>query len=113
MGRSSRPKLVVAFLYETFLSECWDYRERIIPVRRKSIEGLKLVAEAGLTPDVIYIDGDHSYAAVHDDLVTALSLFPRSAILGDDWDWPGVKQAVEEIVQEKRSGTRPSRATSL
>lgn len=88
-------------LYETFLSECWDYRERIVPVRKKSIEGLRLVAEAGLNPDVIYIDGDHSYAAVHDDLVTALGLFPRSAILGDDWDWPGVKQAVEEIVQEK------------
>src|SRR5262249_36868471 len=32
------PKLAAFLprLYETFLSECWDYRERIIPVRAKS-----------------------------------------------------------------------------
>jgi hypothetical protein len=88
-------------LYETFLSESWDYRDRVIPVKAKSVEGLKKVADAGLTPDLIFIDADHSYEAVRADVTMALQLFPKTPLVGDDWDWPGVRQAVEELARER------------
>lgn len=88
-------------LYETFLAECWLYRDRVVPVRRPSIEGLREIAEAGLRPDVIFIDADHTYDAVRADLSCALDLFPQARIVGDDWNWDGVCQAVQEVCRER------------
>lgn len=89
-------------LYETFLTQSWEYRERIIPVRATSVEGLQQVAGAGLVPDVIYIDSDHSYESVVADLSVALDLFPTSRIVGDDWDWDGVRRAVQTIADQRK-----------
>jgi hypothetical protein len=88
-------------LYETFLSECWDYRDQIVPVRVPSVEGLHRVAQAGIEPEVIYIDSDHSFDAVREDLTAALDLFPRATIVGDDWDWEGVRTAVETVAKDR------------
>ena len=89
-------------LYDTFLAENWDYRERIIPLRMPSVDGLRTVAQSGLVPDLVYIDGDHSAEAVRADLMTTLDLFPTARIVGDDWDWPGVQQAVEQLARERQ-----------
>lgn len=89
-------------LYDAFLRECWEYRGQIVPVRNSSVEGLKEVAEAGLQPDLIYIDADHSYEGVLADVSTALDRFPGVRIVGDDWNWPGVKRAVEQLVALRR-----------
>ena len=88
-------------LYETFLSECWEYRRQIIPLKADSAEGLRAVAEAGLQPDLVYIDGDHSFESVVGDVQTALDLFPSATIVGDDWDWDGVRTAVQSVVKER------------
>lgn len=96
---------VAAFLprlYETFLAECWLFRDRVVPVRRSSLEGLREVADAGLRPDVIFIDADHSYEAVCADLSCALDLFPQARIIGDDWNWGGVRQAIQEVCRQRR-----------
>jgi hypothetical protein len=97
------PELAKALphLYEAFLAESWDYRARIIPVKMTSIEGLKRVAEAGLQPQLGYIDADHSYESVLNDILTALDRFPESKIAGDDYDWPGVKQALDQLTKER------------
>ena len=89
-------------LYETFLAECWDYRHQIIPVRANSLEGMRRVAEAGLEPDLVYIDADHSFHAVYADVTAALDLFPQATIVGDDWDWESVRSAVLRILAERR-----------
>ena len=78
-------------LYETFLSESWKYRSRIIPVRASSVDGLRTVAAAGLSPDLVYLDADHSCDSVTADLVATLDLFPHTRIVGDDWNWDGVR----------------------
>ena len=67
------PELVALMprLHETFLAECWLYRDRVVPVRRSSVEGMREVAEAGLRPDVVFIDADHGYDAVRADLSCA------------------------------------------
>lgn len=50
--------------------------------------------------DFIFIDGDHRYEAVKNDIENALNILKSGGILsGHDYthpDWPGVKQAVDE-----------------
>lgn len=91
----ARSKLteLLPVLYETFLVNCWNERSRITPVRFGTLEGLERVARAGLQPDVIYVDADHSFEGVIADLQAIDRLFPRVTIVGDDWNWEGVRRA--------------------
>lgn len=89
-------------LYESFLAESWDYRDRIIPVRSKSVEGMQKAADAGLQPDVVYLDADHSTESVRMDLTAALDLFPHANIVGDDWNWESVREGVESIAKPRK-----------
>jgi hypothetical protein len=88
-------------LYEAFLSACWDYRNQIIPVKADSLQGFRCIAEAGLQPDLVYIDADHGFEAVLGDIRLALDLFPKAIIVGDDWNWDSVRAAVQTIVSER------------
>jgi hypothetical protein len=92
----SRPEYqaMLPKLYDTFLSLCWDDRERIVPLRMSTLDGLRKVAECGIEPDIIYLDAEHSYAAVTAELELARELFPHAKLLGDDYDWQGVREAV-------------------
>jgi len=94
-----KTKRLIPRLFETFQVNCWESRQRLLPLRMPSVDGLRLLASRGLEPDVIYLDADHTYAAVKADLETCITLFPRTTIVGDDWDWKGVRLAVEEFVK--------------
>lgn len=87
-------------LYETFQSRCWKYRDRIVPLRMNSLDGLRRVSEAGLEPDFIYVDAEHTYEAVSAELKLARELFPHTLLGGDDYDWLGVRQAVDEFARQ-------------
>ena len=86
-------------LYETFLANCWDHREQILPLRMSTLDGLDLVSRHGLAPDVCYIDADHSYPAVRADFEKVLDLFPGAVVLGDDFDWESVRLAVTDVAR--------------
>lgn len=86
-------------LYETFQARCWRHRERIVPLRMSTLEGLRTVAESGVKPDFIYVDAEHSYEAVTAELTLARQLFPRAALGGDDYDWSGVRAAVDNFAR--------------
>ena len=81
-------KAMLPGLYETFLALCWDYRGRIIPLSMTAIQGIHAVAGQGLQPDLIYVDGEHSYEAVSGEIELIRHSFPRATIVGDDYDWP-------------------------
>ena len=55
-----------------------------------------------LKVDMVFIDGDHRYETVVKDIKKAFELLrPGGLICGHDYDhptWPGVKQAVTELV---------------
>lgn len=98
------PDVVGKNIYHLFLSSCWEFRERLIPMRGTSPGDLQVVADLGVQPDLIYIDGNHDYESVRTDLETAHRLFPQAILTGDDWVWDGdpqkpraVQQAVEEF----------------
>jgi hypothetical protein len=89
-----RYKDLLPRLYETFQARCWDYRERVIPLKMTSLDGLNTVAEHGVQPDVVYVDAEHSFEAVSAELALARRLFPKALLTGDDYDWAGVREAV-------------------
>ncbi len=60
------------------------FRDRFIPVRRFSPEGLHYLSRRDIPVELIYID-----AFKHrDDLDAAHALFPDAVLCGDDWLWP-------------------------
>jgi hypothetical protein len=95
-------KAMLPGLYETFLALCWNYRERLIPLRMTAIQGIRAVASQGLEPDVVYIDGEHSYEAVSAEIELVRRSFPGALIIGDDYDWPGVSPAVGDAMRRHK-----------
>ena len=87
-------------LYETFLVNTWEWRQRLFPMRMDTVDGLRAVAALGAPVDLIYIDADHTEAGVTRDIRAAEECFPDALICGDDWSWPGVRQAVEKYAAD-------------
>lgn len=58
-----------------------------------------------LRPDMVFIDADHSYEAVTEDIAAAMALLqPGGLLCGHDFsnDYPGVQRAVAELVPHFR-----------
>jgi len=94
-------------LYENFLSLTWPYRDRIIPLKMRTLDGLRAVADHGLVPDVVYVDADHSYEAVTNDIETTCRLFPSAMVVGDDYDWESVRRAVDDFAMRHGIQVKP------
>jgi hypothetical protein len=97
---SYRPML--ASLYDTFVASCWQHRERIVPVRMSTAEGLRVVRLYDVEVQVVYVDASHEYEDVRRDFSLSLDLFPVASVIGDDWHWPQVRRAVESVAREHR-----------
>jgi len=62
-----------------------------------SLEASKRFANGSL--DFVFIDGDHSYPAVCNDIKTWLPKLKYAGVLaGHDYTWPSVKSAVSDII---------------
>jgi hypothetical protein len=81
-------------LYETFLSNCWEFRERLIPIQMTSQKGLFNLASLTDQPAMVYIDASHEENDVYEDTAVSRTLFPKATIVGDDWSWPSVRRGV-------------------
>ena len=88
-------------LYETFCALSWEYRDRITPIRATTHQGLQQIADAGLRPDLIFVDADHSFDAVMADLEHCEQLFPEARLVGDDYEAPSVRKAVDNFARER------------
>jgi len=89
-------------LFDHYIMNMWQYRDRVIPVRMRSVDGLNELKKYDIQPDLIYIDASHLYSDVKDDIEAAFRLFPASIICGDDYDSirpNDVKKAVDEFVE--------------
>ena len=84
-------------LFETFLVNLWDHRDRVIPIQADTTLGLSTLDSYGVSPDVIYLDADHEYASVREEIRLCRKFFPGATLCGDDFDdpnFPGVVKAV-------------------
>jgi predicted O-methyltransferase YrrM len=86
-------------LYEIFLENMGD--RKFTPIRKESIEASKDFEDESC--DVVFIDMDHSYEAVKQDLI---HWFPKvkkgGYIAGHDIDWPGVLKAINEFFPKEK-----------
>ncbi len=75
--------------------------QTVIPIQTYSTKFLEVTNYAPGFFDFGFIDGDHRYETVLHDIKLLQSLVKKGGILaGHDyshWDWPGVKQAVDEL----------------
>lgn len=93
------PSVVNDTLYDEFLSNMAPVKDIVNPIRMTSLEAAELYEDNSL--DFVLIDGSHAYEDVHADITRWLAkLKPGALIAGDDYEWPGVKQAVNELLPE-------------
>lgn len=73
---------------------------KVVPVRMASIAAAEFLGNTlGRTLDLVFLDGDHSYEAVRDDIAQWRQLVrPGGMLAGHDYAprWTGVRQAVDE-----------------
>jgi len=94
-GANLQPKI-----YQLFLSNVIHkgLAHKIIPLRMSSQEASSSI---NVKPDLVYIDGDHTYEAVYRDLNAWQPLLNANGIIcGDDWSWPAVQKAVNQFAEE-------------
>ena len=87
-------------IYEQFLANVLFQKRQnvIVPLPQTSDAAFEILSKIKFTADVIYIDGAHDYETVSRDLRNYWSLISSGGVLfGDDYEWPGVRQAVDEF----------------
>jgi len=86
--------------WQTFRHNTRRYRDFIVPIRGFSTEVVQTVQE--LTPqlDILFIDGDHSYAGVKADWEAYKGfLKPSATVIFHDYGWAeGVRRVIHEDV---------------
>ncbi|HET8688299.1 MAG TPA: class I SAM-dependent methyltransferase [Methanosarcina sp.] len=91
------PAVINDTLYQEFLTNMKPVIHVVRPVRMTSMEAVKTYKDNSL--DFVLIDGSHAYQDVKDDITEWLKkLKPGAMLAGDDYEWPGVKQAVNELL---------------
>lgn len=92
----------LATLWETFVVNCWDSRERITPVRADSRVGLLTLYNSGVRPTVVYVDGAHDYDTAVRDVLLSAFLWPSAQIVGDDFETADVRRAAFDAAKVLR-----------
>jgi hypothetical protein len=95
-------------IYYQFLSNVVheNLQDTIIPIPTPSNIGSKILIRKNIKADLIYIDGSHEYEDVLQDIKNYSCLLNLNGIMfGDDYNksWPGVKQAVDEYVNNNKN----------
>lgn len=100
INQSGKYSHMINSLYNTFIVNMWEYRNRLIPLRMSGNDAMLFLAKAKIEPDLIYLDMDHEYEPVIKDLRILTKHFPDAIIVGDDIKHhAGVSQAVHEIMR--------------
>jgi len=77
---------------------------KVIPLRMSSLNAFNFFSTNNIKPDMVFIDAGHTYEEVKNDILNWKCLLKHGSLLcGHDYfhpnnPWPGVKQAVDEII---------------
>jgi|SRR4051812_13197423 predicted O-methyltransferase YrrM len=85
-------------LYELYLSNVKRLNaDNIVTLRDSGVEAARKWQFGPV--DVVFIDGNHDYEPVREDIQAWLKhLKPGGLLSGDDWNWDGVQRAVNEAL---------------
>lgn len=84
-------------LYQQFINNMMKWNNKYTPLKMSSVEASKQYEDNSL--DFVYIDANHSYESVLEDIISWYPKVKKGGILaGDDYNegWPGVMRAVNE-----------------
>ena len=86
-------------VYRTFNNKIKNYSDKVNVLRMKSSKASKLIMDESV--DMVFIDGNHSYEYVKEDIELWLWKIRKGGILsGHDYhEKYGVKQAVDEMIE--------------
>jgi predicted O-methyltransferase YrrM len=84
-------------IFQDFMKNVGEFKNLKV-LKMPSDEALELVEEA----DMIFIDGEHTYEAVKNDIKKWLPK-AKKLICGHDYNWLTVRQAVNEVLGEVKS----------
>jgi predicted O-methyltransferase YrrM len=88
-------------IYYQFLANVLKkgYEGSIVPFPATSNVAYEVLCRLGYTAKFIYIDGSHSRLDASNDVTNYWDLVEAGGILcGDDYNWPGVRAAVNDLV---------------
>lgn len=89
----------VKLVYEHCVRNLWQYQDRCVLLKMSTKDGLQILHDWGIQPDLIYVDAGHEYEDVHGDISACRRLFPWAKLVGDDFHHPPVRRAVEEAAK--------------
>lgn len=79
-----------------------DYGKKVKWIREESAEAAELIANDSL--DFVYIDANHAYESVVEDIFLYYPKMKKDGLFsGHDYDYEGVKRAVDEFVDKQNS----------
>lgn len=91
------PQIYQQFLSQVALAGVSDY---VLPLPQTSANGAHLIEALQLQPDWVYLDASHYTSDVLLDMDLYWPLIrPGGVLFGDDWNWPSVRQAVQEYCE--------------
>jgi len=80
--------------WKQHLPNLYKYRHRVALIPKTTIDGLALLRQFGVQPQIIYIDASHRYEDVLLDILLSCRVNSGAAICGDDFEWDSVQKAV-------------------
>lgn len=80
---------------EIFFASNWDFRDRITQINESTYDGMNVLKMYGIEADLVYVDAGHDFDNCFSDILLSTACWPRAQIIGDDYDLPGVKKAVD------------------
>lgn len=87
-------------VYKEFIDNLRDHliAQKLSFYKATTDYALSLLKNEGRKFDFIFIDADHRYEQVKKDILGSMELLSQGGIIsGHDYNWEGVKQAVDEI----------------
>jgi hypothetical protein len=94
------------WLFDQFKNNTSSISSYIIPLRETSTRASIMFDDNSI--DAVFIDASHEYEDVLHDLIAWQPKIKSNGILcGHDYDWPGVKKAVDEFSRERMMKASP------
>lgn len=90
-------------LYWTFMKNVVDagHQDMITPLVQQTYHAAQICRAKRIEPDLIYVDGDHSYEGCRSDLALfGPMVHSDGLILCDDYQWEGAQRAIDEFCAE-------------
>ena len=101
IGDVASQQCPMKFVYESFLDRTSKF-ENVKHRRGKSQDALDIVPQETL--DMVYVDGDHRYEAVLEDIKGWFPKLRKGGIMsGHDWSFKAVQKALSEVFNGKET----------